>query len=404
MTPSAFVQMSKFPLTPNGKVDRNALPAPSIRDFEAQTNYVAPRNDIERKMVGLWEETLGVSPISVTANFFDLGGRSVLAARLFTKILRTFGKELPLSTLFRSATLERLAEELAPAHRDAGYPTLVPIQTRGSNPPFFCVHGGAGSTLFLQQLARHLGPDQPFYAIEPEGMDGKPFRRTTVEAMATYYLAEIRKVQPHGPHYIGGYCFGGLVAFEMARTLSQAGEPPALLALFSAALRFNHVVPPPSLLHDAPERKPLATRIASAAMSPIRTTRNVALGLYWRTVPVSRDYVRGLVFGLGYRLPPAMRTMYVKEALGRAERTYRPRPYTGRLTLFHGEEALEFGPNLGWDGLAGSFDHCLIGDGNLDSRRDMMNEPLVGTLARQLACYLGESDGARLPAASSQTN
>jgi hypothetical protein len=163
-------------------------------------------------------------------------------------------------------------------------------------------------------------------------------------------------------------------------------------------------VPSPSLVHGAPERKPLATRIARAAMSPIRTTRNVALGLYWRAVPLCRDYVRRLVLGLGHRLPPAMRTMHVMESLGMAERTYRPRPYAGKLTLFHGAEALEFGPNQGWDGLAESFDHCLIGDGNLDSRRDIMNEPLVGTLARRLALCLGESDGARLPAALSQTN
>src|SRR5271169_4879378 len=217
MTPSAFVQMVKFPLTPNGKVDRKALPAPSMRDFEAQTEYVAPSNDTERKLVCLWEETLGISAISVTANFFDLGGRSRLAARLFTKILRTFGKELPLSTLFRSATVEQLAKELEPSGDKHEYSTLVSIQPNGTKPPFFCVHGGAGSTLFLHQLAGHLGADQPFYGIEPEGMDGRCFQRTTVEEMAENYLSEVRKVQPTGPYFLGGYCFGGLVAFEMAR-------------------------------------------------------------------------------------------------------------------------------------------------------------------------------------------
>jgi amino acid adenylation domain-containing protein len=401
MTPSAFVQMVKFPLTPNGKVDRKALPAPSMRDFEAPTEYVAPRNDTERRLVGLWEETLGIRPISVTANFFDLGGRSVLAARLFTKILRTFGKELPLSTLFRSATVEQLAKELAPSDTDSEYPTVVCIQPKGSNPPFFCVHGGAGSTLFLQQLANHLGPEQPFYGIEPEGLDGKPFQRTKVEEMAAYYLSEIRKVQPHGPHYLGGYCFGGLVAFEMARMLKEQGEPPVLLALFSAALRFNHLVPPELPAGDVQKVKaPLSDRVARAIASPVRTTRNLAIAVGWRAVPVSRDYVRRLVLASGRRLPPALRTMYVIETLEKAEKLYRPKPYAGRLALFHGQEALEFGPNLGWDGLAEGFEHCLIGDGNLDSRRDIMNEPLVGMLAKQLAPYLGEMEGARLPAAS----
>ena len=157
MTPSAFVQMAKLPLTPNGKVDRKALPAPTVNDFEAQTDYVAPRDATERKLVQLWEEVLGISPISVTASFFDLGGRSILAARLFTRILRTFGKELPLSTLFRSPTVEQLAKELRPSEQDAEYPTLVPIQENGSKPPFFCVHGGAGSTLFLHRVVAGTG-------------------------------------------------------------------------------------------------------------------------------------------------------------------------------------------------------------------------------------------------------
>ena len=94
--------------------------------------------------------------------------------------------------------MEQLANELRPLGGDAEYPTLVTIQEKGSKPPFFCVHGGAGSTLFLHRLSRAMGPDQPFYGIEPEGLDGKKFQRLTVEQMATHYLAEIRKVQPHG--------------------------------------------------------------------------------------------------------------------------------------------------------------------------------------------------------------
>ena len=113
MIPTAFVQMAKLPLTPNGKVDRKALPAPTARDFEARGRVRRPSRCTERKLVQLWEEVLGVSPISVTTNFFDLGGRSLLAARLFTKILRTFGKELPLSILvplsYGGATCKRIA-------------------------------------------------------------------------------------------------------------------------------------------------------------------------------------------------------------------------------------------------------------------------------------------------------
>ena len=402
MTPSAYLRMAKFPLTPNGKVDRKALPAPGLQDFEARAEYVAPKNDTERKLVRLWEETLGMSPISVTANFFELGGRSVLAARLFTKILRTFGKELPLSTLFRSATVEQLAKELEPSHDKHEYSTLVSIQPNGTKPPFFCVHGGAGSTLFLHHLAGHLGSDQPFYGIEPEGMDGRRFQRPTVEEMAENYLAAVRKLQPHGPYSLGGYCFGGLVAFEMARILEQRGERVDLLALFSAALRFNHqVAPATSALAVRPS---LAARLGRALRSPFKTALNLCRAIYWRAVPELRRISYAVLFRLGLRIPPDMRTMYVTETLGNAEKLYRPKPYSGTVALFYGLGTLDFGPNLGWDGLAAEFQHHVIGDGILDSRRDIMNEPLAGITAKELATYLNSNSGALLREASLSAN
>jgi len=385
MTPSAFVQVAKMPLTPNGKVDRKALPAPTVSDFEAQMEYIAPRDVTERKLVALWEEVLGVSPVSVTANFFDLGGRSILAARLFTKILRTFGKELPLSTLFRSPTVEQLAQSLRPSAETAEYPTLVSIQENGSNPPFFCVHGGAGSTLFLHHLSRKLGDDQPFYGIEPEGLDGKPFQRLTVEQMAEHYVAEIRKLQPKGPYHIGGYCFGGLVAFEMARLLTQQGDPPRLVALFSAALRYNHLVQRPTV---QPPERPLGSRLARLMAAPGKSIGNLSNAGYWRVALVVRKYVYGALLGLGLRIPPGMRTMYLAEMLSRAEQCFKPKYYPGSIVLFRGPGSDENGPDMGWDGLAEHFEHRVIGDQVLDSRREIMNYPLVGITARELAPYL----------------
>ena len=385
MLPSAFVPMERLPLSPSGKVDRMALPVPAASDFGSDTTYVAPRDRVERRLVALWQVVLDIKPISVTANFFELGGISVLAAQLFTKILRTFAKELPLSTLFRSPTVEQLANELRPSGQEAEYRTVVPIQEGGARAPFFCVHGGAGSTLFLHQLARELGPVQPFYGVEPDGLDGKPFRYQTVEEMARYYLSEIRKVQPTGPYYLGGYCFGGLVAFEMARILQRQGEPPALVALFSAALRFHHGKSRQAVQRP---RKSIDSRTGKALSSPIRTARNLATALYWCAVQKFRKYSYRLVFSLGLRVPPEMRTMYVMQMLTWAEEKFQPQPYAGSLVLFYGEGTLDFGANLGWDGLAEDFEQCVIGDGMLDSRRDIMNEPLAGTTAKKLAPYL----------------
>ena len=393
MIPTAFVELDTFPLTPNGKLDRKSLPAPTIGDFEASCEFVAPRNETEHKLVQLWEEVLGISPISVTANFFEVGGRSVLAARLFTKILRVFGKELPLSTLFRSPTLEQLAQELHTERADGAYPTLVAIRETGLNRPFFCIHGGAGSTLFLRQLADELGPAHPLYGIEPEGLDGRPFQRPTVEEMAAHYLAEIRKVQPHGPYYFGGYCFGGLVAFQMACMLHAQGENPALVALFSAALRFNQFV---GRQTGEPSRKPFTARLARAISSPIRTVRSRARSAYWQLIPLIRSAFYRLLFSLGLRVPPGMRTVYVAQTLGQAERSYRPKPYSGSIVFFYGPGTLDFGPNLGWDGLAERFEHCVIGDDAIHNRRDIMNKPLVGITAKELAPFInGEREWQR---------
>ena len=386
MVPSAFVQTDKFPLTPNGKVDRKALPAPTGRDLAYACQQVAPRNATERKLVEIWENVLGVSPIGVTTSFFELGGHSVLAARLFTKILHTFRKELPLSTLFRSPTIESLAKELETSNGIAEYQTLVPIQVQGSEPPFFCVHGGAGSTLFLKQLSRELDNKRPFYGIEPEGLDGNRIRRLTVEEMAAHYVAEVRKVQPSGPYYLGGYCFGGLVAFEMARVLKQQGESVALVALFSAALRGDEPKRQSALIAKT---ESVATRGLRALASPVQATRNFGHWLYWRADDVIRPLSYRIMFALGLRIPPRMRAIYVLETLGQIEQRYRPKRYNGPIVLFYGSGNTDFGPNLGWDGLAENFEHCAIGDGTNDSRRDIMTEPLVAITGEKLRRYLG---------------
>ena len=392
MTPSAFVQLATLPLTPNGKVDRRALPAPRPGDFEADQNFIAPRDAVERKLAALWEEVLGIHPIGVNTSFFDLGGRSLLAARLFMQISRAFGKDLPLATLFHASTIEQLAHELRPQSTATTYATLVAIQPSGSKPPFFCVHGGAGSALFLHRLAREMDPDQPFYGIEPEGLDGRRFQRTTVEQMAAHYLAEIRKVQPEGPYYIGGYCFGGLAAFEMARQLRRQGQRAAVVALFSASLRFHHVagkrMPTVAV---APKSRTVLARLLRLVRSPQKT-------IGWRitslTRPVSSKVRMNTVrffLSLGLPIPQALRTMYVMRMLGQAEENYAPGHYDGTLILFRGQGLYENDPNMGWDGLAENFENYEIGDGGLRSRRDLMNEPLVGLLAKQLSACLGRA-------------
>jgi amino acid adenylation domain-containing protein len=389
MVPSAFVYLDQLPLTPNGKVDRKTLPAPAQADFVNASVYVAPRDPVEKKLAALWEEVLDLRPIGVSTSFFDLGGRSLLAARLFVKIRRTFGTDLPLAFLFEAPTIEQLAKHLrAPA--EVEHSTLVPIQPAGSKIPIFCVHGGAGGTMFMFQLARRLDPDQPFYGLEPEGMDGRQMHRKTVPEIAAHYASEIRRIQPSGPYRIGGYCFGGIVAFEMARQLRRQGETVDMLALFSSALRCHRLCATPTETGASPA--PSLSRLKGFLQSPHR-----AIG--WRIKALAncatatlRKCVTRVLLASGRRVPPAWRTVTIAETLTRAEMTYRPEPYPGTLLLFSGRSLFSEDQYLGWQGLAKELKTFEIEDQPGNLRRDILNEPLVGLVASQLTQCLEAAD------------
>ncbi|AEI67145.1 non-ribosomal peptide synthetase [Corallococcus macrosporus] len=232
MVPAGVMVLRALPLTPNGKVDRKALPAPDALGAEASRTYVAPRDAIELLLAGIWEELLGTGPIGVHADFFELGGHSLLAMRMVSRIRERLGRGLPVVSLFQAGTLEALAARLreAPGHLSP----LVPIQQGGAQPPVFCVHPVSGNVLPYLELARRLGPDQPFYAFQSPGLEGEQAPLETVEAMAATYLEALRGVQASGPYRLAGWSLGGVVAFEMARQLEARGERVAQLTLIDA--------------------------------------------------------------------------------------------------------------------------------------------------------------------------
>jgi amino acid adenylation domain-containing protein len=180
MIPAGFVFMEKLPLTPNGKVDRRALPQPEGTGAERENGFLAPRDAIELQLANAWENTLGVKPIGIKDNFFELGGHSLLAVRLFAQIEKVFGKKLPLATLFQAPDVENFAKLLRQEGWLPSWSSLVPIQPNGSRPPFFCVHAHGGNVLNFKDLARHLGPDQPFYGLQAQGLDGSRPRHGSV--------------------------------------------------------------------------------------------------------------------------------------------------------------------------------------------------------------------------------
>jgi amino acid adenylation domain-containing protein len=234
MIPAALVEMAALPLNSSGKVDRRSLPAPGQALFN-ERGFTPPRDELELWLCRLWEGLLGVHPVGVKDNFFELGGHSILAAGLMDKIERSLGASLPLATLFQEATVEHLASILRRDTRPLlQTSTLVEIQAGGSKPPFFCVHPAGGNVLCYAELARHLGPDQPFYGIQAKGLDRSHAPHMRIEEMAAHYIEAIRAFQPEGPYLLGGWSMGGIVAFEMAQQLQAQGERIRLLVLMDA--------------------------------------------------------------------------------------------------------------------------------------------------------------------------
>lgn len=236
MLPASFVFLQCLPLTPNGKLDRRALPVDDGARPELDRKYAAPRDALEGQLSGILEKVLKVSPVGIRDNFFELGGHSLLAIRTVALIGKELGCKLKVATLFQSPTVEQLAVVLRKGDTDPlpqPATSLVELKRGGKGPALFLVHGAGGGMFWgYVNLAKHL--DCPVYGFKSRGLDGlQEFDR--IEELASHYVADMRGCQPQGPYHLGGYCFGGNVAFEMARQLEQAGEAVSLLVLMNCA-------------------------------------------------------------------------------------------------------------------------------------------------------------------------
>jgi amino acid adenylation domain-containing protein len=232
MVPAAFIVLEKLPISQNGKINRAALPKADV----TSRSLVAPRNASEQQLHDLWRLALDRDDFGVTEDFFELGGNSLLAVRLLGLIRQTFGYDVPIASLFRGPTIERLADLLR--SRDAeteDHGPLVLIRKGNTRSPLFCMHPVGGNVLCYSALARKLDSDLPLYAIQSPALSGDAANAPrSIETMAADYMAAIRKIQPHGPYRLSGWSMGGVIAFEMARQIEAMGETVSLLALIDA--------------------------------------------------------------------------------------------------------------------------------------------------------------------------
>ena len=358
MVPADFVFLESMPLTPNGKVDRQALSLPETRDMETQKNFMAPRDQFESSMTRLWEQVLGKRTIGVRDNFFELGGHSLAAARLMGWVEREFGKKLLLTDLLQAPTVEELVALVRLDAPSQARSAVIALQPLGSKPPFFFVHGLGGSVLRFRDLARHMAPDQPFFGVQAQGLDGTQPCLHHVEDMAESYLRDLLSVQPEGPYFLGGYSFGGYVALEMARRLLAHGAEVRMLALLDTYAGGSQSLLQRFLSLSTGQKSAYVRQRAKRYAKSIR--KRIEL----------------------WSLPPAVKK--VRKACAIAGNRYQLQPYSDRIVLFRATDKGLRGLDDVHDGwhkyAAGGVEvHEIDGDhGNI------LNEPNVRSLALEL--------------------
>jgi amino acid adenylation domain-containing protein len=397
MVPSAFVTLDHLPLSPNGKIDRKSLPAPEWKTTERI--FQAAADEIEQKIAKIWEHTLGVQPIGVTDNFFDLGGHSLLAVKVFAQFEKVFERKLPLATLFKAPTIRQLAEIVRGESKPQAWSTVVDIQPKGSKKPIFWAHSlggdGGGGFFYYRRLATLLGEDQPSFGIRSPQ---QPFER--IEDMAAYYIREIKAVQPEGPYQLGGFCFGGIVAYEMARQLEAAGDKLSLLAVLESA--------PPNLekLHA---RLPRSARFSIENV--YENLRDFVSHSPTEQVAMVKRKARKVREKLSHRNgdgtaqpPPALKDLidmskypkdYVKyaETHWKALESYVPGLYGGTVHLFRArKQPLRItDPSLGWNIVAPGRVKIEVIPGTHET---MVTEPHVQVLAQKVINAIQEAAAA----------
>ena len=390
MVPAAFVPLDALPLTPSGKIDSHAFPAPDVSRPELQTSYVAPRNLIEQQLTSLWCELLGLDHIGVDDSFFELGGHSLMAVRLFARIEQAFGRKLPVAMIFQHGTIAHLANCLAESVPVPEIVTAMQLQAgRNGGRPLFLMPSIAGELLISKLLIEELGKCYPVIGMQPSfdarNINGFRDIRTT----ARHFVSAFAPYQPHGPYALAGFSYGGYLAFEVACILNELGESVDLLALIDTGPNRRGLKPQfgerwrrlARILGNVPFwlceefRHFSAKRLAGSAARKLRRFYRILAS--HRRARIEVDDIFELS-GRSSQNYERMQTVFA------ACRDYVPRPYAGKLTLFRAKTRPLLGgcfDDLGWGRYVGAVDvRSINGD-----HETILHPPHVGELTRQLA-------------------
>jgi amino acid adenylation domain-containing protein len=419
MLPQHLVSLDRLPLLPNGKINRKGLPRPQDSgDMPSAEAFVAPGTALETQLAEIWRDLLRLPRVGIDDNFFDIGGHSMLAMRLMARISKETGQKLPLSALLEAPTVRQMAARLGDTHPGDTVVCIRPGHRNSRRPPLFIVHDGDGETLLYRNLALDLDEGQAVYGLQPLAGQGQAMLHTRIPQMAAHHVARIRALQPHGPYCVAGFCAGGVIAFEIARQLQDAGEAVPFVGLMDIA--DVQAKPRPAFLakrrlrsfSTAFEKQEDQSLVGFLGQSMAKASRKVINVLNYETD--SRDEARAIrerAQALRAALdqhqppPPEAQMLTVRQLYFFARESYVPeKPFRGDVVLIRAmqgdgtladEPAVEMyvDPMLGWE--ARVTGHVLAYDvpGGHSSMLQVPNvSHLAGLFRRHLAkAFAGNS-------------
>lgn len=399
MMPATFTVLKKIPLTANGKINRRALPEPNhqISVTRRQKPYIPPRNNVEKQMLSIWENLLGISPISIDDDFFHLNGHSLLAIRLIAEMQESFDYRVPVATFFQNPTIAGIAaiiQQQQLTNAPAEWSPLVTLQAEGSQSPLFFINSTPVTPHQFHRLTQTLAVDRPVYALQMPGIDGTPSPLPTVPELAAHYLDYIQRYHD-GPYILCGHSFGGLIAFEMAHQLTAQNKEVHLMIL-------DMVAPVYKPHHEHYQTIDMVTE----TMGIIEKLFNVSLEFKAddnTNETAEKTFIQALKEH--HILPTSTDDAYIQnlfatqKAIHKAIDAYpaQAKPLTHTLHLF---KAAQIRPDpippeiaqlyaddyLGWQALIRGTIHCVTVMGNHFS---MLQAPYVQDLAKAINMQLG---------------